>query len=338
MRLLGVHGPMRGLFAGKTSPYVYTARHNSWATWWCNALRGGLAEGTVITQYRALLSLTPSPSRLPTRHPFQGSVLVFLPDVLDIEQLSNALSLHPLATEMLLFPLHPLVSPVQLRCVHGRGSPLRKVVLCTGLCDAVVTLEDVLFVIDCGHVQRPVYDAAADAVRTEQVPVSQSTAQLRRARAGRLQSGVVVHMFPKYKMQLLAPRPSPELTHGCLHVPILLLSATRSASCQVCACILSSSLWQGPRPRSRGIQFCWSQPKGDGSEGDLTGARRLLEDNRRHFEANKWSAMLSDGVVSNGVLAMARPCFCFWFAGEFGDRAVEAGGETRGSANDRSYQ
>ena len=66
----------------------------------------------------------------------RGSILVFLPEPADIEQLSDALLLHPLGAELLLCPLHALAAPTQLQCAFATDGPLRKVILSTAVCEA----------------------------------------------------------------------------------------------------------------------------------------------------------------------------------------------------------
>eukprot|EP00668_Euglena_longa_P012370 GGOE01014815.1.p1 GENE.GGOE01014815.1~~GGOE01014815.1.p1 ORF type:complete len:1267 (+),score=318.33 GGOE01014815.1:56-3802(+) len=118
-----------------------------------------------------------------------GAILVFLRDTPAIDELSDSLLLHPVGAELLLCPLHVFTSPSQIRGALYDDSQVRKVILTTRLCEAVINVPNVSFVINA------VADGWQQSGGTGDSAPSHATR--RASHAGRVQRGVAVHLFRK---------------------------------------------------------------------------------------------------------------------------------------------
>jgi len=127
-----------------------------------------------------------------------GAVLVFLPDLDDIEKVSA--KLDDTGENLKLITLHSLTTEEQQQ--EASDSPpadFTKVVLSTNTAEASVSIDDVVYVVDCG-----VCKGSRDIEM-----VSRGNAIKRRGLAGRVQEGMAVHLFPSYKfvsLEEFAPR------------------------------------------------------------------------------------------------------------------------------------
>ena len=77
-----------------------------------------------------------------------------------------------------------------------------------------ITIDDVGFVIDSGRVKEERYEVARRMAALEDVLVSGAAAKQRRGRAGRVQHGICVHLFPSDAA--LAPYTAPEVQRVAL--------------------------------------------------------------------------------------------------------------------------
>ena len=81
--------------------------------------------------------------------------------------------------------------------------PREKVVMATNIAETSITIDDVVFVIDCGRVKEMRYDGARRMASLETVWVSRASARQRRGRAGRVKPGYCFHMFSSKQEALL---------------------------------------------------------------------------------------------------------------------------------------
>ena len=120
-----------------------------------------------------------------------GDVLVFLPGAADIRRLSELLAVernadHDLGDSVVVLALHGGLSwEEQDRALAPDRQGRRKVLLATSIAETSLTIDGVSVVVDAGRSRVPRFDARRGVGRLETVPVSVSSADQRRGRAGR---------------------------------------------------------------------------------------------------------------------------------------------------------
>jgi ATP-dependent helicase HrpB len=125
-----------------------------------------------------------------------GDILVFLPGVGEIFSAQRAL--EPLARRETLdvMPLYGDLDPSAQDQVL-RPSVHRKVVLSTNVAETSVTIEGITAVIDTGQARVMQFDPQVGLDRLELTPISKASAEQRAGRAGRLEPGVCVRLWPE---------------------------------------------------------------------------------------------------------------------------------------------
>ena len=87
----------------------------------------------------------------------------------------------------------------------------RKVVVATNIAEASVTINGVVYVVDCGFVKLRVYSPRSGFESLVVVPISQASAKQRAGRAGRVRSGKVYRLYTEKDFLDLAPATVPEM-------------------------------------------------------------------------------------------------------------------------------
>eukprot|EP01065_Artemidia_motanka_P030369 TRINITY_DN3638_c0_g2_i5.p1 TRINITY_DN3638_c0_g2~~TRINITY_DN3638_c0_g2_i5.p1 ORF type:complete len:1214 (+),score=301.15 TRINITY_DN3638_c0_g2_i5:1893-5534(+) len=100
---------------------------------------------------------------------------------------------------------------------HGR----RKVVFSTNIAETSITIPDVTVVIDGGVRKEKSYDPISGLAKLDDTFVARANALQRRGRAGRVQEGKCVHLFPRFKWSSLDPIVLPELQRTPLEEVVL---------------------------------------------------------------------------------------------------------------------
>ena len=153
-----------------------------------------------------------------------GAILVFMTGWDDISKLHKLLSedakfrLHGVQ----LHPLHSLMPTANQRAIFARPPPgKRKVVIATNIAETSITIEDVVYVIDCGKIKMTKYDAEANIATLQPEWVSLANARQRRGRAGRVQPGVCYHLYTRAREMTLSQFVQPEMLRTRLEEVVL---------------------------------------------------------------------------------------------------------------------
>ncbi|XP_057742353.1 DExH-box ATP-dependent RNA helicase DExH1 isoform X3 [Arachis stenosperma] len=166
-----------------------------------------------------------------------GAILVFLTGWDEISKLLDKLKVNNLLSDpnkFLILPLHGSMPTVNQREIFDRPPPnKRKIVLATNIAESSITIDDVVYVIDCGKAKETSYDALNKLACLLPSWISKASAHQRRGRAGRVQPGVCYRLYPKlihdampqYQLAEILRTPLQEL---CLHIKSLQLGAVAS--------------------------------------------------------------------------------------------------------------
>ncbi|KAL7234747.1 hypothetical protein ACSBR1_018240 [Camellia fascicularis] len=144
-----------------------------------------------------------------------GAVLVFMTGWEDISCMRDQLKAHPLLGDpnrVLLLTCHGSMATSEQKLIFEKPPPnVRKIVLATNMAEASITINDVVFVIDCGKAKETTYDALNNTPCLLPSWISQASARQRRGRAGRVQPGECYHLYPQCVYEAFAEYQLPEL-------------------------------------------------------------------------------------------------------------------------------
>ncbi|KAH6761194.1 RNA helicase family protein [Perilla frutescens var. hirtella] len=150
-----------------------------------------------------------------TRKERPGAVLVFMTGWEDISCLRDQLKAHPLLGDpnrVLLLTCHGSMATSEQKLIFERPPPnVRKIVLATNMAEASITINDIVFVVDCGKAKETTYDALNNTPCLLPSWISQASARQRRGRAGRVQPGECYHLYPRCVYEAFAEYQLPEL-------------------------------------------------------------------------------------------------------------------------------
>ncbi|CAL5207480.1 unnamed protein product [Lathyrus oleraceus] len=166
-----------------------------------------------------------------------GAILVFLTGWDEISKLLDKLEGNNLLgnrSKFLILPIHGSMPTIDQCEIFDRPPPnKRKIVLATNIAESSITIDDVVYVIDCGKAKETSYDALNKLACLLPSWISKASARQRRGRAGRVQPGVCYRLYPKlihdampeYQLPEILRTPLQEL---CLHIKSLQLGTVAS--------------------------------------------------------------------------------------------------------------
>ncbi|MCQ2444746.1 MAG: ATP-dependent helicase HrpB, partial [Mailhella sp.] len=135
-----------------------------------------------------------------------GSLLAFLPGRAEIRMTAEELGAMPPSTD--LFPLYGELSPAEQDAAIAPAAPgRRKVVLATSIAETSLTIEGIRIVVDSGLTRTSRVSAATGMSALVTENATQDAADQRAGRAGRLEPGVCIRIWPEGLPLLPSRRP-----------------------------------------------------------------------------------------------------------------------------------
>eukprot|EP01061_Rhynchopus_euleeides_P035384 TRINITY_DN59628_c0_g1_i1.p1 TRINITY_DN59628_c0_g1~~TRINITY_DN59628_c0_g1_i1.p1 ORF type:complete len:936 (+),score=409.26 TRINITY_DN59628_c0_g1_i1:235-2808(+) len=135
------------------------------------------------------------------KEPTPGDILIFLCGQDEIEECYEDLNrrtqgLGSRIKELLLFPIYStLPTDQQTKIFEKTPEGSRKVVIATNIAETSLTIDGIVYVIDCGFCKQKSFNPRTLMESLQVVPISQAQAEQRRGRAGRTRPG---HCFRLY--------------------------------------------------------------------------------------------------------------------------------------------
>lgn len=163
-----------------------------------------------------------------------GAVLVFMTGWDDISSLKDKLQAHAILgdpSKVLLLACHSSMASTEQRLIFEKPEEgVRKIVLATNIAETSITIDDVVFVVDCGKAKETSYDALNNTPCLLPSWISKVSAQQRRGRAGRVQPGECYHLYPRCVYDAFAEYQLPEILRTplqslCLQIKSLKLGS-----------------------------------------------------------------------------------------------------------------
>lgn len=128
------------------------------------------------------------------------------------------------AAPILVVPLYAgLKIEEQMAAFEEPERGTRKVVVATNIAETSVTIDGIMYVVDCGFVKQRLYNPTLDSETLSIVPVSQAQAIQRSGRAGRVGPGKAYRLYTEKAYQNLEKATIPELQRVRLDWPVLQL-------------------------------------------------------------------------------------------------------------------
>ncbi|XP_034942957.1 3'-5' RNA helicase YTHDC2-like isoform X2 [Chelonus insularis] len=145
-----------------------------------------------------------------------GSILVFLPGYDDIVMMKDRILSEEkkmnTGLRYNLFVLHSNMQTCDQKRIF-RPSPqgTRKIILSTNIAETSITIDDVVYVIDCGKIKEKAFDALSGICSLKTNWISQACAKQRKGRAGRCQQGICYRLYSPVRFNSMQPNQTPEI-------------------------------------------------------------------------------------------------------------------------------
>jgi ATP-dependent RNA helicase DHX8/PRP22 len=166
-----------------------------------------------------------------------GDILVFLTGEEEIQRACRLLgqkvdSLDAKGVEMpdiaILAAYASLSATLQSQIFQEAPPNCRKVIFSTNICETSLTVDGVVYVIDCGFVKQRRFNPVTGMDALVIVPISQVQAVQRTGRAGRTREGQCIRLYSKEAFEMdMPPQTEPEIKRTNLANTVLLLKVFR---------------------------------------------------------------------------------------------------------------
>ncbi|KAA8652209.1 uncharacterized protein ATNIH1004_001113 [Aspergillus tanneri] len=160
-----------------------------------------------------------------------GDILVFLTGREEIDTTVQLISeraadLHPKAQGLLPLPLYSgLTTDQQMYVFEPAPENTRKVIVSTNIAEASVTIDGIVYVVDCGFAKLRAYNPNTGIETLTAVPISKAAAVQRAGRAGRTKPGKCFRLCTQQTYETLPEATVPEIQRSNLAPVIMQLKA-----------------------------------------------------------------------------------------------------------------
>ncbi|MDD1782311.1 ATP-dependent helicase HrpB [Enterovibrio sp. ZSDZ35] len=146
----------------------------------------------------------------------EGSALVFLPGVREIQRTAEALQ-GKVPANVLICPLYgQLSAKEQQEAISPAPQGQRKIVLATNIAETSLTIEGIRLVVDSGLERVARFNRKTGITKLETLQIAKSSAIQRMGRAGRLSEGVCLRLYGEDIFQRMQTVPEPEIVSSDL--------------------------------------------------------------------------------------------------------------------------
>jgi ATP-dependent helicase HrpA len=151
-----------------------------------------------------------------------GDILIFLPTIDDVYDTVNKLRHRIMENDIQYFVLHSRSSSVNQKKIFEKISN-RKVIVATNVAETSITVPGIKFVIDSGLVRILRYDSKSAISRMPIEKISQSSAQQRAGRCGRVENGICIRLYSEQDFLSRPQYTQPEIKRANLSGVLLRL-------------------------------------------------------------------------------------------------------------------
>lgn len=154
-----------------------------------------------------------------------GDILIFMPTEQDIRDTCEILEGRQLKTTDVIPLFARLSSPQQQKVFHSTGN--RKIIVATNVAETSITIPGINFVIDTGLARISQYTPRSRTTTLPVSPISQSSADQRQGRCGRMANGVCIRLYSEEDYNQRSRYTPPEVLRANLAEVILRMIALR---------------------------------------------------------------------------------------------------------------
>lgn len=151
--------------------------------------------------------------------PVAGDVLIFMPGERDIREARDLLQ-GRLGSSVEIVPLFGRLTAAEQERVFAPTNA-RKIVIATNIAETSLTIPGIRYVIDTGLARVSRYNPRTRTRRLPIEPISQSSANQRKGRAGRVANGVCIRLYSEEEFNARPPFSQPEIQRANLAEVIL---------------------------------------------------------------------------------------------------------------------
>ncbi len=152
-----------------------------------------------------------------------GDVLIFMPGERDIRETSDLLA-GRFSREAEIIPLYGMLSAGEQQRVFA-SCEQRKIVVATNIAETSLTIPGIRYVIDSGLARMSRYNPRTRTKRLPVEKISQSSANQRKGRAGRVSDGVCIRLYSEENFSERPAYTQPEIQRANLAEVILRMKA-----------------------------------------------------------------------------------------------------------------
>jgi ATP-dependent RNA helicase HrpA len=141
------------------------------------------------------------------RESSRGDILTFLPTEQDIRETCDMLTGRKLK-RVRIMPLFARLSASEQQNVFKQSKD-RKIIVATNIAETSITIPGIRYVVDTGLARISQYTPKSRITSLPVVPISQSSADQRKGRCGRMENGVCIRLFSEddYRLRPLYTKP-----------------------------------------------------------------------------------------------------------------------------------
>jgi ATP-dependent helicase HrpA len=162
------------------------------------------------------------------RESSRGDILVFLPTEQDIRETCDMLSGRKMK-RVRIMPLFARLSATEQQGVFKRSKD-RKIIVATNIAETSITIPGIRYVVDTGLARISQYTPKSRITALPVVPISQSSADQRKGRCGRMENGLCIRLFSEEDYRLRPLYTKPEILRSNLAEVILRMLFLRIGS------------------------------------------------------------------------------------------------------------
>jgi ATP-dependent helicase HrpA len=155
----------------------------------------------------------------------RGDILIFLPGEREIREVADELATHGLPHTVIL-PLFARLSAAEQARVF-QSIPQRRIVLATNVAETSLTIPGIVYVIDPGQARINRYIPRTGVTSLQVEAISQASAEQRKGRCGRVQSGVCFRLYGEEDFRSRPEHTDPEIKRAGLAGVILRMKALK---------------------------------------------------------------------------------------------------------------
>lgn len=153
-----------------------------------------------------------------------GDILVFLTGQDEIKEAYNLLNQHIKQDQCEILMVFSTMPPKDQEMIFKKLDK-RKIILSTNICETSITIENIVYVVDCGRVKMNRYSDSLGIEILDVVNISKAQAKQRSGRAGRTQPGTVFRIFTRNEYKNMQDNPTPEIMSCNLNDAVLILKS-----------------------------------------------------------------------------------------------------------------